>query len=113
MRRDPSFDLQIAEGAECISEFCDAWDDLFVRAADAPPFLSRSWMRTFVEEGRLPGTPLFVLARSGTKLVALFPLAIRRVLNIKIAVSPYNQTLIPSNPIANWTSIPVRGGSQT
>jgi CelD/BcsL family acetyltransferase involved in cellulose biosynthesis len=86
LRRDPSFDLQIAEDAECISEFGDAWDDLFVRAADAPPFLSRSWIRTFVEEDRLPGTPLFVLARSGTKLVALFPLAIRRVLNVKIAV---------------------------
>lgn len=86
LRQDQSIDLQIVEGAEGISEFGDDWDDLFVRATGAPPYLSRSWIRTFVEEGRLPGTPLFVLAWFGTKLVALFPLAVRRVLNTKTAV---------------------------
>jgi CelD/BcsL family acetyltransferase involved in cellulose biosynthesis len=83
---DQSIDLRIVEGAEGLSEFGDDWDDLFVRAKRASPFLSRFWIKTFVEEGRLSGTPLFVLAFSGTKLVALFPIAVRRVLNVKIAV---------------------------
>ena len=78
--------MRIIEGAEGISEFGDDWDDLFVRATGAPPYLSRSWTRTFVEEGRLPGAPVFILAWFGTKLVALFPLAVRRVLNTKTAV---------------------------
>jgi CelD/BcsL family acetyltransferase involved in cellulose biosynthesis len=86
LRQDQSIDVRIVEGAEGISEFGDDWDDLFVRAMGAPPYLSRFWTRTFVEEGRLSGTPLFILAWLGTKLVALFPLAVRRVLNTKIAV---------------------------
>jgi CelD/BcsL family acetyltransferase involved in cellulose biosynthesis len=86
LQQDQSIDLRIVEGAEGMSEFGDDWDDLFVRAKGASPFLSRFWTKTFVEEGRLSGTPLFVLAFSGTKLVALFPLAVRRVLSVKIAV---------------------------
>jgi hypothetical protein len=86
LRQDRSINFQIVEGAEGISEFGDDWDDLFIRAMGASPFLSRSWIRTFVEEGRLPGTPFFVLAWFGTKLVALFPLAVRKVLNTKTAV---------------------------
>ena len=86
MLQDQSIDLRIVEGAEGISEFGDDWDDLFIRAKDAPPFLSRFWIKTFVEEDCLSGTPVFVLAFSGTKLVALLPLAVRRILNIKIAV---------------------------
>ena len=86
MWQDQSIDLRIVEGAEGISEFGDDWDDLFVRAMGAPPYLSRSWAKTFIEKGRLPGTPLFVLAWFGTKLVALFPLAVRRILYTKIAV---------------------------
>jgi len=84
--QDRSIDLRIVEGAKGISEFGDDWDDLFVRAKGASPFLSRFWIRTFVEEGRLPGTPLFILAWFGTKLVALFPLVVRRVLNTKTAM---------------------------
>ena len=86
MLQDRSIDLRIVEGAKGISEFGDDWDDLFVRAKGASPFLSRFWIRTFVEEGRLPGTPLFILAWFGTKLVALFPLVVRRVLNTKTAM---------------------------
>ncbi len=77
--------LQIVEGAEGISEFGEHWDDLFARAMDATPFLSRPWASTFIEEGRIHGTPRFILAWSGTKLVALFPLAVRKCLNAEIA----------------------------
>ncbi len=78
--------LQIVEEAEVISEFSEHWDDLFARAVDAPPFLSRPWISTFIEEGRIEGTPLFILAWCGTKLVALFALDVRKCLNAKIAM---------------------------
>ncbi|MHC4495042.1 MAG: GNAT family N-acetyltransferase [Planctomycetota bacterium] len=84
-QQDQSIDLRIIKGAESVSEFADAWDDLFDRAADAPPYLARLWAKTFIEEGKLPGSPLFVLAWCDAKLVALFPLAIRKSLSVKIA----------------------------
>ena len=84
-QQDQHFDLQIVEGAEDISEFGEHWDDLFARAVGAPPYLSRPWVSTFIQEGRILGTPLFVLALCGSKLVALLPLAVRRCLNAKIA----------------------------
>jgi len=86
LQKDQSINLRIIEGADGISEFNADWDNLFARAKATTPFLSRFWIKTFIEEGRLSGTPLFVLAFSRTKLVALFPLEIRRVLNVKIAV---------------------------
>jgi CelD/BcsL family acetyltransferase involved in cellulose biosynthesis len=84
--QEQSIDLRIIEGAEGITEFGDDWDDLFARAKGASPFLSRYWAKTFVEEGRISGAPLFVLAFSGAKLVALLPIEIRKILNVKIAV---------------------------
>jgi CelD/BcsL family acetyltransferase involved in cellulose biosynthesis len=83
---DQRVDLQIVEGAEGISEFGEHWDDLFARAVDAPPFLSRPWVSTFVREGRIQGTPLFVLVWHEAKLVALFPLAASKCLNARVAV---------------------------
>ena len=78
--------LQIVEGAEGISEFGEHWDDLFARAVDAPPFLSRPWVSTFIQEGKIKDTPLFILAWCESKLVALLPLAVRKCLTAKIAV---------------------------
>lgn len=78
--------LKIVEGAEGISEFAEHWDDLFARAVDAPPFLSRPWVSTFIQERRIKGTPLFIVAWCGTKLVALFSLEVRKCLNAKIAM---------------------------
>jgi CelD/BcsL family acetyltransferase involved in cellulose biosynthesis len=85
-QQDRLIDLQIVEGAEGICQVSKDWDDLFDRAVDASPFLSRPWASTFVEEGRLRGAPLFVLARCGTRLVGLLPLAVRPLLNARIAV---------------------------
>ncbi|MFH1718142.1 MAG: GNAT family N-acetyltransferase [Planctomycetota bacterium] len=86
MQQEQSIDLQIVDGSQGVADFGDDWDDLFARAVHAPPYLSRAWARTFIEEERLPGTPLFILARSGAKLVAMLPLAIRRVLGARVAV---------------------------
>jgi CelD/BcsL family acetyltransferase involved in cellulose biosynthesis len=85
LQQDQLIDLGIIKGEESISEIGQHWDDLFSRAKNATPFLSRPWAGTFVKEGRIHGNPLFILAWSSTKLVALFPLAVRKCLNIKIA----------------------------
>jgi len=84
-QQDQKVNLQIVEGAEGIYEFAEHWDDLFARAVDAPPFLSRPWVSTFIREGRIKGVPVFVLAFSGTKLVGLLPHAVRKYLNAKVA----------------------------
>ncbi len=78
--------MQIIEGPEGISEFYEQWDDLFTRAVDATPFLSRLWVSTFIQEERIKGVPVFVFAFSGIKLVGLFPLTVYKFLNTKIAV---------------------------
>jgi len=86
LQQDQLIDLGIVEGEESISDFEDHWDDLFARAVNAPPYLARSWVSTFIESGRLLGTVVFILAWYEGKLVALFPLAVRRFLGIKVAV---------------------------
>jgi CelD/BcsL family acetyltransferase involved in cellulose biosynthesis len=83
--QDKRISLQILEGLEAVLEFAENWDDLFDRAVDTPPFLSRQWVSTFIREGRIKGAPLFIIAWCGTKLVALFPLAVRKYLTAKIA----------------------------
>ncbi len=85
MQQNQPIDFQVVHGARCVCEFADDWDDLFNRAVYAPPYISRSWARTFIEQDRLPGTPLFILARAGSRLVALLPLAIRKFLGAKVA----------------------------
>lgn len=91
LQKDQSIDLRIVEGADGISGFGADWDDLHARAKGATPFLSRFWIKTFVEQGRLSGTPLFVLAFRGGKLVALLALEIRRAAGIKIAIPIGNE----------------------
>ncbi len=76
---------QLLQGPEALSALCKDWDDLFERSLDAPPYLSRAWANTFIDEARLRGTPLFIVVWSAEKLVALFPLAIRHFLGVKIA----------------------------
>ena len=84
-QQDRKINFKIVQGAEGISEFGKHWDELFARAVDATPFLSRSCISTFIQEGRIKGTPLFILAWCEGKLVALFPLAVRKCLNANIA----------------------------
>jgi len=84
--QDNRINLQILEGTEAVSKYGEQWDDLFARAVDAPAFLSRPWMSTYIEEGFIKGTPLFILAWRGTKLIAMFPLDVRKYLSTKIAM---------------------------
>jgi CelD/BcsL family acetyltransferase involved in cellulose biosynthesis len=85
LQQNRPIELQVVEGAKAILEFSEQWDDLFDRAKDASPYLSRSWSGTFIEQGRLRGNALAILAWCETKLVALFPLAVRTCLNTRIA----------------------------
>ena len=85
LEQDQLINVQILESVDSISGFLEDWDDLFTRTTDATPFLSRTWVSTFVEEGRIKGTPVFILAWKDTKLVGLFPLIVRKCLNVKIA----------------------------
>jgi hypothetical protein len=50
-KQDEDIQLQIIDGSENISQFAEHWDDLFARAVNAPPFLSRPWISTYVEDG--------------------------------------------------------------
>jgi CelD/BcsL family acetyltransferase involved in cellulose biosynthesis len=85
-RQDQPLCSQIIEGKEGISEFGQHWDDLYARAVDAPAFLSRPWINTYIREGRIKGTPLFILVWSGTKLAAMLALTVRKRLKIKTAI---------------------------
>lgn len=84
--QDERINLQIIEGSSDISGFDKDWDNLFDRTVNAYPYLSRPWINTFIDEGRLLGTTVFIMAWCGEKLVALFPLAIRKRLGVKVAV---------------------------
>ncbi len=84
-QQDQQINLQIVKGAKGISEFGEDWDDLFARAVDAPPYLSRPWVNVFINEGQLSGIPLFVLAWSGGKLVGFIPLALCKFMTVKVA----------------------------
>jgi CelD/BcsL family acetyltransferase involved in cellulose biosynthesis len=85
-KADQAIDVRMVEGADSIGTFGESWDDLFSRAVGAPPFLSRPWISTFIEEGRINGSPVFLLAWRGTKLVALLALAVRKKLKARIAM---------------------------
>jgi CelD/BcsL family acetyltransferase involved in cellulose biosynthesis len=76
---------EILRGEEAVSTLAKDWDELFERASGAPPYLSRAWLSTFISEGRLRGTPLFIEVRCGEKLVALLVLAIRHFFGVRIA----------------------------
>jgi len=84
--QDKQYDVQFLEGAETVSVFGKHWDDLYDRAVDTPPFLSRPWISTYIEEGWIKGAPLFILVWYETKLVAMFPLEVRKYLGTKIAM---------------------------
>lgn len=80
-----SLRTEVIYGREALLTIDKDWDELFERSIAAPPYLSRAWVTVLIEEGKVRGTPLLALAWSGTKLVALLPLAVRQSLWVKIA----------------------------
>jgi len=76
---------QVFRGADSISMLSRDWDDLFRRAYQAPPYLSRACIQTFINEGNIKGTLLLITAWCGSKLIALLPLTISSYCGVKIA----------------------------
>ncbi|MDD5327563.1 MAG: GNAT family N-acetyltransferase [Phycisphaerae bacterium] len=76
---------EVVQGKEALISLAEDWDDLFSRAVDASPYLSRVWVSAIIEEGWLQGTPLFVLVRCGEKLIAMFALAVRNIFGVRTA----------------------------
>lgn len=85
VRQNEEIYAQLLQGPQALSTLGKHWDDLFQRSVDAPPYLSRAWISTFITEGRLRGTPLFIVVWTAGKLVALLALAVRSFLGVKIA----------------------------
>jgi len=75
----------VVRSADNIAKLGQEWDDLFERAQDAMPYLSRAWAETFISEKRIRGTPLLIVVWDGTKLAALLPLSIRGFCGIRVA----------------------------
>jgi CelD/BcsL family acetyltransferase involved in cellulose biosynthesis len=84
-RQSRRIHAEVLRYPEALTRLGKDWDDLFERDIDAPPFLSRAWISVFVREGRLRGTPLFIVVYAERKLVALLSLAVRRLPGIKMA----------------------------
>jgi len=70
------------------------WDDLFARAKDAPAFLSRPWIQTFIDRKRFKGNPCLIAVWFDTKLVALLPFSVHNIFGVRIS-EPIG-TIIPS-----------------
>ena len=60
------------------------WDDLFARTKDAPVYLSRPWVQTFVDQKRFKGNPSLIAVWFDTKLVALLPFSVHSKCGIRI-----------------------------
>ena len=84
-RQSHRMHAEILRCPEALTRLGKDWDDLFERDINAPPFLSRAWISVFVREGRLRGTPLFIVVYAGRKLVALLGLAVSRFLGMNMA----------------------------
>ena len=85
-REDEKLNLrgELLECDENISRLKDDWDDLFIRVKNAPAYLSRAWIGTFLDKNNFKGKPYFIVVWSGSKLVALLPFSVRSVCGIHI-----------------------------
>jgi len=60
------------------------WDDLFTRAKDAPAYLSRPWIQTFIDRKHFKGNPCLIAVWFEKKLVALLPFSVHSHYGIRI-----------------------------
>lgn len=77
--------VRVIEGAAGLAALDSAWDDLFGRALNAPAFLSRPWLSTFVASSRYRGSILILTVWRAETLVAMLPLCVRRRCGIRLA----------------------------
>ena len=62
---------EFIQGKENIAKLNSEWDNLFTRAKDASPYLSRAWLQTFIDEDHYEGIPGLIAVRSDTELAAV------------------------------------------
>jgi len=74
---------EFLQGPENITSLSQAWDDLFARAKDAAPYLSRAWIQTFINHNHFKGKPCLITVWNGRTLVALLPFSIRSFCGIR------------------------------
>jgi len=77
---------QVVRGLDNIAKLANNWDELFGRAHQPAPYLSRAWIQTFMNERRIKGTPLLIAVWCDSKLVALLPLAVSSFCGIRVAM---------------------------
>lgn len=77
---------QVVNGLGNIAKLARDWDELFERAHQPAPYLSRAWIQTFMNERQIKGTPLLIAVWSDSKLVALLPLAVSSFCGIRVAM---------------------------
>jgi CelD/BcsL family acetyltransferase involved in cellulose biosynthesis len=75
---------EFLQGRENITRLSQAWDDLFTRAKDAPPYLSRAWIQTFINHNHFKGKPCLIAVWNGPTLVALLPFSIHSFWGIRL-----------------------------
>ena len=75
---------EFRQGKENITRLSRDWDKLFARAKDAPAYLSRAWVQTFINQNRFKGKPCIIVVWNGPKLVALLPFSVQRFCGIRI-----------------------------
>ncbi len=78
-------EAEIWDGREALATLFEEWRSLYERTDNASPFLSPSWASAFVENGRICGKPIIIVAKHRGELVALWPLVVRHFLGTTIA----------------------------
>ncbi len=82
--KEMHYQVEVAR-VETYQKLSRDWNDLFSVATDAPPYLSFPWVDSFICHQHIRGEVCIIIVRMGEKIVALLPLAIRKVWGIKIA----------------------------
>ena len=77
---------QVVRGAKSIAKLARDWDELFERANQPAPYLSRAWIQTFINEKNIKGAPLLIAVWCDYKLVALLPLTVISFCGIRLAM---------------------------
>jgi CelD/BcsL family acetyltransferase involved in cellulose biosynthesis len=75
---------EFLRGKEDIQSLSRDWDNLFKRAKDAPVYLSRAWIQTFINHNRFKGKPCLIVVWKDSKLVALLPFYVQRICGISV-----------------------------
>ena len=75
---------EFLQGKENITRLGRDWDELFARAQNAPAYLSRAWLETFINQNRFRGIPCLIAVWNESKLAALLAFSVHHICGIRI-----------------------------